>query len=50
MDDLVAVTDAGQGRIDLTIGSALDIFGGRGVRYADAVAYNLAQRTSNPSD
>jgi phosphoribosylformimino-5-aminoimidazole carboxamide ribotide isomerase len=50
MDDLVAVTEAGQGRIDLTIGSALDIFGGRGVRYADAVAYNLAQRTSNPLD
>ncbi len=38
--DLEDVTRAGQGRIDLTIGSALDIFGGSGVRYADAVAYN----------
>ena len=38
--DLEAVTRLGQGRIDLTIGSALDIFGGRGVRYEDAVAYN----------
>ncbi len=38
--DLEAVTRLGQGRIDLTIGSALDIFGGRGVRYADAVAFN----------
>ena len=38
--DLELVTDLGQGRIDLTIGSALDIFGGRGVRYDDAVAFN----------
>ncbi len=38
--DLEEVTRAGQGRIDLTIGSALDIFGGSGVRYADAVAFN----------
>lgn len=38
--DLVAVTRLGGGRIDLTIGSALDIFGGAGVRYAEAVAFN----------
>ncbi len=38
--DLEAVTRIGQGRIDLTIGSALDIFGGSGVRYDDAVAFN----------
>ena len=38
--DLDAVTRLGQGRIDLTIGSALDIFGGKGVRYEDAVAFN----------
>jgi len=38
--DLEAVTQIGQGRIDLTIGSALDIFGGSGVRYDDAVAFN----------
>ncbi len=38
--DLEMVEELGQGRIDLTIGSALDIFGGNGVRYADAVAYN----------
>ena len=37
--DLEAVTRAGQGRIDMTIGSALDIFGG-GLRYADVVAFN----------
>ena len=38
--DLETVTRLGQGRIDLTIGSALDIFGGSGVRYDDAVAFN----------
>jgi phosphoribosylformimino-5-aminoimidazole carboxamide ribotide isomerase len=38
--DLEAVTRLGQGRIDLTIGSALDIFGGTGVRYDDVVAFN----------
>jgi phosphoribosylformimino-5-aminoimidazole carboxamide ribotide isomerase len=38
--DLELVTALGQGRIDLTIGSALDIFGGTGVRYADAVEFN----------
>jgi phosphoribosylformimino-5-aminoimidazole carboxamide ribotide isomerase len=40
--DLELVTRLGQGRVDLTIGSALDIFGGSGVRYADAVAFNRA--------
>jgi len=40
MDDLETVTREGQGRMHLTIGSALDIFGGTGVRYADALAFN----------
>lgn len=40
MDDLKRVTEIGNGRIDLTIGSALDLFGGNGVRYADCVAFN----------
>lgn len=38
--DLETVTRIGQGRVHLTIGSALDIFGGKGVRYEDAVAFN----------
>lgn len=38
--DLEAVTRLGEGKIDLTIGSALDIFGGRGVKYEDVVAFN----------
>jgi phosphoribosylformimino-5-aminoimidazole carboxamide ribotide isomerase len=41
--DLEEVTRLGQGKIDLTIGSALDIFGGSGLRYADAVAFNRRQ-------
>jgi phosphoribosylformimino-5-aminoimidazole carboxamide ribotide isomerase len=41
--DLEEVTRLGQGRVDLTIGSALDIFGGSGIRYADAVAFNRRQ-------
>jgi phosphoribosylformimino-5-aminoimidazole carboxamide ribotide isomerase len=38
--DLETVTRLGRGRVDLTIGSALDIFGGRGVRYEDCVMFN----------
>ena len=40
LSDLQDVTRLGQGRIDLSIGSALDIFNGTGVRYEDAVAFN----------
>jgi len=38
--DLGEVERLGHGRIDLTIGSALDIFGGNGVRYDEVVAFN----------
>jgi phosphoribosylformimino-5-aminoimidazole carboxamide ribotide isomerase len=38
--DLQDVSRAGGGKIHLTIGSALDIFGGSGVRYDDLVAFN----------
>jgi phosphoribosylformimino-5-aminoimidazole carboxamide ribotide isomerase len=48
IEDLTAVDRASNGKVDLTIGSALDIFGGTGVRYADAVAFNRAQATGNP--
>ena len=41
--DLALVTELGQGRVDLTIGSALDIFGGSGVRYEDVVAFNRSR-------
>ncbi len=44
--DLEEVTRIGGGRIDLTIGSALDIFGGTTVRYADCVAFNRRLQTT----
>ena len=44
LEDLETVTRLGQGKIDLTIGSALDIFGGQGIRYQDAVAFNQRPR------
>ena len=47
--DLEDVTRVGQGKIDLTIGSALDIFGGKGVRYEDAVAFNRRQAAQTKS-
>lgn len=40
LDDLATVARLGRDRVDLTIGSALDIFGGSGVRYADCVEFN----------
>lgn len=40
INDLRLVHQQGNGLIDLTIGSALDIFGGSGVRYVDAVNFN----------
>jgi phosphoribosylformimino-5-aminoimidazole carboxamide ribotide isomerase len=47
--DLEAVTRLGGGKVDLTIGSALDIFGGQGVKYADCVAFNSrAARAGTP--
>jgi phosphoribosylformimino-5-aminoimidazole carboxamide ribotide isomerase len=43
LSDLEEVTRLGRGNVDLTIGSALDIFGGTGVRYADVVKFNRRQ-------
>ena len=48
LQDLDDVTRIGQGKIDLTIGSALDIFGGSEVRYEDVVAFNR-RLTGRPS-
>ena len=40
MDDLRAIDAASSGRIDITVGSALDLFGGDQLRYEDLVAWN----------
>jgi phosphoribosylformimino-5-aminoimidazole carboxamide ribotide isomerase len=44
ISDLDAVERAGQGKVDLTIGSALDIFGGSGVKYEDCVKFNRRRK------
>ncbi len=44
LDDLRAVHEMSQGRVDLTVGSALDLFGGTGVHYADCVEFNRTHR------
>lgn len=48
LSDLKAVTRLGQGKVDLTIGSALDIFGGKSVKYSDCVEFN--RRSANPKN
>lgn len=40
MEDVLKVETAGRGHVDVTVGSALDLFGGKGVRYDDLVAWN----------
>jgi len=47
--DLEKTTRLGKGRVDLTIGSALDIFGGTGVKYADVVAFNQRLKADRKS-
>ncbi|MFH7325834.1 phosphoribosylformimino-5-aminoimidazole carboxamide ribotide isomerase [Desulfurivibrio sp. C05AmB] len=42
MADLYRIRELGRDRLDATVGSALDIFGGTGVKYRDAVAFNRA--------
>ena len=44
LQDLDMVNDLSNGRVDLTIGSALDIFGGTGVSFTDCVSWNNRQR------
>jgi phosphoribosylformimino-5-aminoimidazole carboxamide ribotide isomerase len=41
--DLLLIRELGQGRLDATVGSSLDIFGGAGMKYTDAVAFNRQQ-------
>lgn len=41
LEDLQIAQDLSGGKVDVTIGSALDIFGGSGVHYAECVEWNL---------
>ena len=45
LSDLESVKTLGQGRVDLTIGSALDIFGGE-VPYQDVVTWQRNQENT----
>ena len=40
MADLSLVEQAGRGAVDVTVGSALDLFGGKGLGYRDLVEWN----------
>ncbi len=42
LEDLIHCNEISGGKIDLTIGSALDLFGGKGVKYDDCVKFNKA--------
>lgn len=50
LDDLDMVARLSGGRVDLTIGSALDCFGGSGVRLADCVEWNRKQESGVEKD
>lgn len=41
--DLELVKELSGGKVDLTIGSALDIFGGEGVKFEECVEWNRKQ-------
>lgn len=40
MADLEKVQNAGHGKVDVTVGSALDLFGGNGISYSQLVSWN----------
>lgn len=54
LDDIRRIREAGEGQLDFTVGSALDIFGGTGIRYRDMVELNhtgrLPERSGRTSD
>ena len=45
MTDVELVDDASNGKVDVTVGSALDLFGGNGVTYMELVEWNNEQRS-----
>ncbi len=44
VEDLARVESLSNGRVDLAIGSALDLFGGKGICYDDCVRWNQRQQ------
>lgn len=46
LDDLKLVNELSNGKVDLTIGSALDIFGGKGVTLEECIAWNKQNKSA----
>ncbi|MAC46011.1 MAG: phosphoribosylformimino-5-aminoimidazole carboxamide ribotide isomerase [Oceanospirillum sp.] len=46
LDDLKQVHQLSNGKVDLTIGSALDIFGGKGVTLEECIAWNQQNKSA----
>jgi phosphoribosylformimino-5-aminoimidazole carboxamide ribotide isomerase len=46
MSDLYLVRNAGKGKLDATVGSALDIFGGSGCSYEEVVNFHRQENQS----
>ena len=46
LKDFLRIQELGNGRLDVTVGSSLDIFGGSGMKYSDAVAFNRQQEVN----
>ncbi len=46
IEDVERVRTASQGKVDVTVGSALDLFGGSGVRYDDLLRWNEQSRSA----
>ena len=44
MSDLKLVEEGSGGRVDVTVGSALDLFGGSGITYKQLRAWNTGER------
>ena len=47
LEDIETIAHLGQERLDFTVGSALDLFGGAGLRYQNLVAFNQRQPASD---
>jgi phosphoribosylformimino-5-aminoimidazole carboxamide ribotide isomerase len=47
LEDLDRVEGLSKGKVDLTIGSALDIFGGSGLKFQDCIAWNKFRAISS---
>jgi phosphoribosylformimino-5-aminoimidazole carboxamide ribotide isomerase len=47
MDDVRLVDELGNGRVDVTVGSALDIFGGKGISYSELAKISGSSQLSH---